>query len=78
GVYDAKTGIVTLLGNVTITRGQDVIRGQYAVVDLNRNVSRIMSVATRPGGAAPRVEGVFVRQNAAPAAGAGHGERQRR
>ena len=37
GVYNADTGIVTLLGNVTITRGQDVIRGQYAVVDLNTN-----------------------------------------
>jgi lipopolysaccharide export system protein LptA len=78
GVYDAKTGIVTLLGNVAITRGQDVIRGQYAVVDLNRNISRIMSVATRSGGAAPRVEGVFVRQTAAPAAGAGRGDRPRR
>jgi lipopolysaccharide export system protein LptA len=78
GVYDAKTGIVTLLGNVTITRGQDVIRGQYAVVDLNRNVSRIMSVAARPGGAAAPVEGVVVRQTAAPAAGAEHGDRPRR
>ena len=68
GVYDARTGIVTLLGHVTITRGRDVIHGQYAVVDLNRNVSRIMSVPRRPGGKAPRVEGIFVRQGASPAA----------
>jgi lipopolysaccharide export system protein LptA len=72
GVYNADTGIVTLLGNVTITRGQDIIRGQYGVVDLNRNVSRMMTVAAKPGSPAPRVEGVFVRQNAtAAASGAG-------
>jgi lipopolysaccharide export system protein LptA len=64
GVYNADTGIVTLLGNVTLTRGQDVVRGQYAVVDLNRNISRIMTVAAKPGAPAPRVEGLFVRQDA--------------
>jgi lipopolysaccharide export system protein LptA len=64
GVYDAVKGIVTLLGNVTITRGQNVIRGQYAVVDLKTNVSRMMSLAAAPGQPAPRVEGMFVRQNA--------------
>ena len=69
GVYNADTGIVTLLGNVTITRGQDVVRGQYAVVDLNTNVSRIMTVAARPGAPAHRVEGVLVRQDAAAAPG---------
>src|SRR6516165_3379651 len=31
GVYNADTGLVTLLGNVTITRGDNAIRGQYAV-----------------------------------------------
>jgi lipopolysaccharide export system protein LptA len=77
GVYDAKTGIVTLLGKVTITRGEDALRGQYAVVDLNRNVSRIMSLATQPGGRAPRVEGIFVRQSATPLAGAAPGGRHR-
>jgi lipopolysaccharide export system protein LptA len=65
GVYNADTGIVTLLGNVTITRGQDVVRGQYAVVDLNTNVSRIMSVAAKPGAPAQPVEGVLVRQDTA-------------
>jgi lipopolysaccharide export system protein LptA len=64
GVYDAISGIVTLLGNVTITRGQSVIRGQYAVVDLNTNVSRMMTLAAAPGQPAPRVEGIFVRQAA--------------
>ena len=65
GVYNAETGIVTLLGNVTITRGQDAIKGEYAVVDLNTNVSRIMTVAAKPGAPAPRVEGLFYRQDTA-------------
>jgi lipopolysaccharide export system protein LptA len=64
GVYDAIKGIVTLLGNVTITRGQDIIRGQYAVVDLNTNVSRMLPLAAAPGQPASRVEGIFVRQDA--------------
>ena len=72
GVYNADTGIVTLLGNVTITRGQNVIRGKYAVLDLNTNVSRMMTVAAKPGEPAPRVEGLFFRQDATTAAsGAG-------
>ena len=64
GVYDAIKGIVTLLGNVTITRGQNLIRGQYAVVDLNTNVSRMLPLAAATGQPASRVEGIFVRQDA--------------
>jgi lipopolysaccharide export system protein LptA len=71
GVYNADTGIVTLLGNVTITRGQNVIRGKYAVLDLNTNVSRMMTVAAKPGEPAPRVEGLFFRQDATTAASSG-------
>jgi lipopolysaccharide export system protein LptA len=63
GVYNADTGIVTLLGNVTVTRGPNAIRGQYAVVDLNNNISRMMPAPAAPGTAPPRVEGLFVRQD---------------
>jgi lipopolysaccharide export system protein LptA len=63
GVYNADTGLVTLLGNVTITRGENAIRGQYAVVDLNNNVSRMMPTAGKPGFPPSRVEGLFVRQD---------------
>jgi lipopolysaccharide export system protein LptA len=62
GVYNADTGIVTLIGNVTVTRGPNTVRGQYAVVDLNNNISRMMTVAPAPGAPAPRVEGLFIRQ----------------
>lgn len=75
GVYNADTGIATLIGNVVIERGNDVIRGQRGVMDLNRNISRIL-----PGGVAavahPRVQGLFVRSDqggAAPAHSAGPG-----
>jgi len=70
GVYNADTGIVTLLGNVTVTRGPNAIRGQYAVVDLNNNVSRMMPAPAAPGAPATRVEGLFVRQDqTAPSSG---------
>jgi lipopolysaccharide export system protein LptA len=71
GVYNAETGIVTLLGNVSITRGQDTLRGQYAVVDLNRNISRMMTAAAKPGAPGSRVEGLFYRQGAGPGANSG-------
>ena len=68
GVYNTETGIVTLLGNVTISRGQNAIRGQYAVMDMNNNVSRMMPAPGKPG---TRVEGLFVRQPAEAAAPTG-------
>jgi lipopolysaccharide export system protein LptA len=69
GVYNADTGLVTLLGNVTITRGDNAIRGQYAVVDLNNNVSRMMPTAGKPGSPPSRVEGLFVRQDSSGVSG---------
>lgn len=62
GVYNAETGIATLIGNVSIQRGKDVIRGQRGVMDMNNNVSRML-----PGGVAgkpQRVQGLFVRDDA--------------
>jgi len=76
GVYKADTGIATLIGNVVIERGKDVIRGQRGVMDLNNNVSRMMpggAPGASPGAAPQRVQGLFVRQDLAgraPASGA--------
>jgi lipopolysaccharide export system protein LptA len=68
GVYNADTGIATLIGNVVIERGKDVIRGQNGVMDLNKNISRMMP-GNGPGTAHQRVQGLFVRREAAsPAA----------
>jgi lipopolysaccharide export system protein LptA len=65
GVYNADTGIATLIGNVSIQRGKDVIRGQRGVMDLNNNVSRMLP-GSAPGGAPQRVQGLFVREDAKP------------
>jgi lipopolysaccharide export system protein LptA len=70
GVYNADTGIATLIGNVVMERGKDVIRGQRGVMDLNNNVSRMMPGGA-PGAASPqRVQGLFVRQENGAASGA--------
>ena len=50
-------------GNVIVSTGDNAIRGQYAVVDLNNNVSRMMPTAGNPGSPRSRVEGLFVRQD---------------
>jgi lipopolysaccharide export system protein LptA len=72
-VYNADSGIATLLGNVTVTRGPNTIRGEYAVMDLNNNISRMMAAPATPGAAATRVEGLFVRQDQAAPGGASPG-----
>src|SRR5437868_6620820 len=62
GVYNADTGIATLIDNVVIERGKDVIRGQRGVMDLNKNISRMLPGGT-PGAQPQRVEGLFVRED---------------
>ena len=66
-VYNADTGISTLVGNVVIARAKDVIHGESAVMDMNNNVSRILPTAGTPGAPRQRVQGLFVREDA------GHG-----
>jgi lipopolysaccharide export system protein LptA len=41
-VYDAKTGVATLCGNVEIRRGPSVLKGKCAEVNLNTGVSRLI------------------------------------
>jgi lipopolysaccharide export system protein LptA len=43
GVYNVDTGIVTLARDVTITRGDNVLKGQFGIVNLNTNISRLLS-----------------------------------
>jgi lipopolysaccharide export system protein LptA len=68
GVYNADSGICTLIDNVVITRAKDVIKGQYGVMDLNNNVSRMLPAAA-PGAPRQRVQGLFVRDDQAGAPG---------
>ena len=81
-VYDAVKGVSTLIGNVVITRGKDVMQGQAAVMDMNRNVSRILPASEIAGaggkaaGSHPqRVQGLFLREDATGAKGAGAGSK---
>ncbi len=63
GVYNVDTGIATLIGGVTVTKADNELRGQYAVVDLNNNVSRLLSAppdAKLTEGTRPRVQGLMV------------------
>ena len=62
GVYNLDTGIATLTGHVRLTRGENELRGRYAVVDLNTNVSRLLSAPPGPqvAGRDGRVEGLIV------------------
>lgn len=55
GIFDMISNTVTLVGNVVVTRGKDILRGHRLVVDLTTGVSRME--AGRPGHG--RVEGLF-------------------
>ena len=52
GVFDMKTNTITLMGNVVVSQGQNVLRGQRLVVD------RVTGVSRMEGG---RVQGIFQR-----------------
>ena len=54
GLFDMKTNTVTLSGNVVMTQGRNVLRGERLVVDLTSGVSRVI----RPIGNG-RVQGLF-------------------
>lgn len=71
GRYNLKTGIATVLDNVTLTRGTDSLKGEYAVVDMNSGVSTLYARA--PGAKTDKpaqVRGVFVPKKAEPVPGA--------
>jgi lipopolysaccharide export system protein LptA len=67
GVYNGDTGIATLIGNVVIQRGANVIQGQRGVMDLNSNIARMMP-GSGPDADQQRVQGLLVRDQAAPGA----------
>ncbi|HVV93559.1 MAG TPA: LptA/OstA family protein [Hyphomicrobiales bacterium] len=65
GVFDMASNTVTLTGNVVLTQGGNVLRGERLVVDLTTQRSRLES--PKSGG---RVEGVFL-PSAAQTGGSG-------
>lgn len=48
-IYDLKRGIATLTGGVKITRGQNQLNGEYAEVNLNTGISRLLGGAKGKG-----------------------------
>lgn len=61
-VYNLDTGIATLTGHVSLTKGDNQMRGQYGIVDTNNNVARLLSAppSAQLTGPRPRVEGLLV------------------
>ncbi len=62
GLFDMKTNTVTLSGNVVMTQGRNVLRGDRLVVDLTSGVSRIESGQNGTG----RVQGLFLPSGSGP------------
>jgi lipopolysaccharide export system protein LptA len=55
-VYDVDSGQITMGGKVVLTRGENILRGEQLVIDLETGQSRI--VGAQGGGG--RVKGLFV------------------
>jgi lipopolysaccharide export system protein LptA len=62
GLYDVENGIITLTGDVVLTRGDNVLRGTRLVLNLLDGTSRVDGGASEDGG---RVRGVFLPNNPA-------------
>jgi lipopolysaccharide export system protein LptA len=56
GIFDMKSNTVTLTGDVVMTQGKNVLRGDRLVVDLTSGVSRVESAKNGKG----RVQGLFL------------------
>ncbi len=56
GIFDMPTNTVTLTGNVVMTQGKNVLRGDKLIVDLTTGVSRVESGKNGRG----RVQGLFL------------------
>ena len=64
GIFDMPTNTVTLTGNVVMTQGKNVLRGDKLIVDLTSGVSRVESGKNGRG----RVQGLFLPSGGGPEA----------
>lgn len=60
GVYDVTSGIVTLTGNVALTKDKNIIKGGSLIVDMNKGYSKIVNDSSQGEGG--RVRGLFTPQ----------------
>jgi lipopolysaccharide export system protein LptA len=49
GIFDMKTNTVTLSGNVIMTQGKNILRGEKLIVDLTSGVSKVESSKSANG-----------------------------
>ncbi len=57
GVYQVASGVTTLTGNVKITRGQNILTGCKAEVNLNTGTSKMFACESQTG---ERVQGTLI------------------
>jgi lipopolysaccharide export system protein LptA len=62
GIFDMRTNTVDLTGDVVMTQGQNMLRGDRLVVDLTTGVSRVESGKNGSG----RVQGLFIPGSGGP------------
>ncbi len=62
GVYNMETSIAQLAGNVRLTRGDNQLAGDFAEVNNNTGISRLLSRPAAESGSDGRVRGLFTPQ----------------
>jgi lipopolysaccharide export system protein LptA len=60
GVYDLKAKTITLTGNVVVSQGKNVVRGDRVVVDTETGFSRVESAATPTATTPSRVRALIL------------------
>ena len=60
GDYNVESGIATLTGSVKITKGQNQFNGDFAEVDLNTGISKLLARPDTGTGESGQVHGIFV------------------
>ena len=60
GDYNVESGIATLTGSVKITKGQNQLNGDFAEVDLNTGISKLLARPDTGTGESGQVHGIFV------------------
>jgi lipopolysaccharide export system protein LptA len=64
GVYNVDSGIATLTGSVKLTRGDNVLTGCKAVVNMNSNISNLYSCPGTGKGPRERARGTLIPKTA--------------
>jgi len=61
GVYDVVNGMVTLTGDVALTKDKNIVKGGSLLIDMNKGTSKIVN-ESGANGSGGRVRGLFTPQ----------------